>query len=316
MTVPASLDTVAVIGNGLIGHGMAQTFAAAGQDVVMIGRSEDSLAGALDKIAKSLAQFEAHGLIAAEEGRAVLARIRTSTKLEDAAEAQLVCEAVPANKVLQDEIYGKLDAICAPPTVIASGSGQPASDLTDKVKHRGRVVAAHFWYPPQLIPLVEVCAGPETDPDVAPWVCDALRAAGKEPVIIDKEIPGFLGNRFQYAILREAWALWAEGVASAEAIDAVVKASIGRRLAITGPIESADAGGLDTLHAYGVYLIPHLHTGDQPAQAVTDLVEQGHRGLPSGKGIYDWSKRDGAALLAEREEELFRHLARDKAKRG
>jgi 3-hydroxybutyryl-CoA dehydrogenase len=126
MTVPASLDTFAVIGNGLIGHGMAQTFAGAGQDVVMIGRSEDSLAGALDKIAKSLAQFEAHGLVIADEARAALARIRTSTKLEDAATAQLVCEAVPANKALQDELYGKLDAICAPPMVTASGSGQPA----------------------------------------------------------------------------------------------------------------------------------------------------------------------------------------------
>ena len=108
--------------------------------------------------------------------------------------------------------------------------------------------------------------------------------AGKEPVVVDKEIPGFLGNRLQYAILREAWALWAEGVASAEAIDTVVKASIGRRLAITGPIESADVGGLDTLHAFGAYLIPHLRNDSRPAGAVTELVEAGHRGLPSGRG--------------------------------
>ena len=213
-------------------------------------------------------------------------------------------------------MYGALDRICAPPTVIASGSGQPASDLVSNVRHRGRVIAAHFWYPPQLVPLVEVCAGPETDPDVAPWLCDVLRAAGKEPVIVDKEIPGFLGNRLQYAILREAWALWSEGAASAEAIDTVVKASIGRRLAITGPIESADVGGLDTLHAFGAYLIPHLRNDPQPARAVTDLVEAGHRGLPSGRGVYDWTRRDGARLLAEREAELFRHLARDNARRG
>ena len=212
-------------------------------------------------------------------------------------------------------MYGRLDAICAPPAVFASGSGQPASELVSNVTHRGRVVAAHFWYPPQLIPLVEVCAGPESDPDVAPWLCDVLRAAGKEPVIVDKEVPGFIGNRLQYAILREAWALWAEGAASAEAIDTVVKASLGRRLAITGPIESADIGGLDTLHAFGAYLIPHLKTGSQPASAVTELVDAGHRGLPSGRGVYDWSARDGAALLEEREEELLRHLARDKARR-
>ena len=150
---------------------------------------------------------------------------------------------------------------------------------------------------------------------MAPWLCEVLRAAGKEPVIVDKEVPGFIGNRLQYAILREAWALWAEGAASAEAIDTVMKASLGRRLAITGPIESADIGGLDTLHAFGAYLIPHLTTGSRPASAVTALVEAGHRGLPSGRGVYDWSGRDGAALLEAREEELFRHLARDKAAR-
>ena len=315
MTVPATLDAVAVVGNGLIGHGMAQIFAAAGHRVVMIGRREESLAAATDRIAKSLAAFEAHGLVTSGEVSAALGRIRASTDLEDAADAQLVLEAVPADRAVQNEVYGRLDAICAPPAVFASGSGQPASELVSNVTHRGRVVAAHFWYPPQLIPLVEVCAGPESDPDVAPWLCDVLRAAGKEPVIVDKEVPGFIGNRLQYAILREAWALWAEGAASAEAIDTVAKASLGRRLAITGPIESADVGGLDTLHAFGAYLIPHLKTGSQPAPAVTELVDAGHRGLPSGRGVYDWSARDGAALLEEREEELFRHLARDKARR-
>ena len=316
MTVPETLDTVAVVGNGLVGHGMAQVFAVAGHRVVMIGRREESLAAAMERIAASLAAFEAHGLVTSADASAALGRIRTSTALEDAADAQLVLEAVPADRAIQDEVYGRLDAICAPPAIFASGSGQPASELVSSVRHRGRVVAAHFWYPPQLIPLVEVCAGPETDPDVAPWLCDVLRAAGKEPVIVDKEVPGFVGNRLQYAILREAWALWAEGAASAEAIDTVMKASLGRRLAITGPIESADVGGLDTLHAFGAYLIPHLTTGSQPAAAVTALVEAGHRGLPSGRGVYDWSARDGAALLREREEELFRHLARDKAGRA
>ena len=302
MTVPATLDTVAVVGNGLVGHGMAQIFAAAGRRVVMIGRREESLGAAMERIAKSLAAFEAHGLVTSAEASAALGRIRTSTELEDAAEAQLVLEAVPAERAVRGVARRDLraarrlrlreratrerrhaprrrrssfrssneTAICAPPAVFASGSGQPASELVSNVTHRGRVVAAHFWYPPQLIPLVEVCAGPETDPDVAPWLCDVLRAAGKEPVVVDKEVPGFIGNRLQYAILREAWALWAEGAASAEAIDTVVKASIGRRLAITGPIESADVGGLDTLHAFGAYLIPHLTTGSRPRTGWVD----------------------------------------------
>ena len=143
MTVPATLDTVAVVGNGLVGHGMAQIFAAAGHRVVMIGRREESLGAAMERIAKSLAAFEAHRLVTSAEASAALGRIRTSTELEDAAEAQLVLEAVPADRAVQDEVYGRLDAICAPPAVFASGSGQPASELVSKVRHRGRVIAAH-----------------------------------------------------------------------------------------------------------------------------------------------------------------------------
>jgi 3-hydroxybutyryl-CoA dehydrogenase len=173
-------------------------------------------------------------------------------------------------------------------------------------------VAAHFWYPPQLISLVEVCAGPETAPDVVPWICNVLQAAGKVPVVMNREIPGFIGNRLQFALLREAWALLAAGVASAEAIDAVVRNSFGRRLAITGPIESADVGGLDTMAAFASFLFPTLDGSSEPPPMIQELVQKGDRGLPSGRGVYDWSQRDGTALVAERMEELFRHLQRKK----
>src|SRR5690606_29831011 len=118
--------------------------------------------------------------------------------------AQLVIEAVTEDLALKRELFGKLDEICPPPVVLASSSGQPASALIDQVRHPERVIATHFWYPPQLIPLVEVCAGPKTDEDVTAWVCELLRSAGKEPAVIAKEIPGFIGNRLQFAMLREA----------------------------------------------------------------------------------------------------------------
>lgn len=314
MTPPPSFDTLAVIGNGIIGHGIAQIFAAAGIEVRLIGRSETSLAAALTKITDSLAQFVTHELLTREQADAALGRISTSTRLENATGAQLVIEAVTENLALKHEIFGRLDEICAPPTVLASSSGQPASNLVKNVKHRARVIATHFWYPPQLIPLVEVCAGPETDARVTEWVCEQLRAVGKEPVVINREIPGFIGNRLQFAMLREAWALWAAGAASAEAIDAVVRNSFGRRLAITGPVESADVGGLDTFDAFAAFLFPELDTRAQPPDEIHQLVVQGKRGLPSGEGVYDWSERDGAALLHERMEELFRHLKRDAAR--
>jgi len=313
---PPALDTVAVIGNGIIGHGVAQVFASSGTSVVMIGRDTDSLARATARIAASLAEFVRHGLIEPSAIPAILGRIRTSVALEDAAGAQLVIEAVTEDLPLKLELFGRLDTICAPPIVLASSSGQPASALIARVAHPERVIATHFWYPPQLIPLVEVCAGPATAPEVTAWVCAALEAAGKEPAIIAKEIPGFIGNRLQFAMLREAWALWASGAASAQAIDTVVRNSFGRRLGITGPLESADIGGLQTMYHFGRSLMPHLDTGAEPAAAVAEQVARGADGLSNGRGVHDWSARDGQALVGARMDELFRWLKADRARQG
>src|SRR5581483_8032140 len=229
-----------------------------------------------------------------------------------AAGADLVVEAVTEDLALKHHLFEQLDRLCAPPAVLASSSGQPASKLVARVVHRERVVAAHFWNPAQLIPLVEVCAGPRTDPDVVPWICDVLRGVGKQPVVLEREIDGFIGNRLQFALLREAWSLWANGVASAEAIDQAVKTSFGRRLAITGPIESGDVGGLETIRAFGAFLFPGLDTSTAPPAALdARIAEAKARG--EAPGIADWSRRDRAALLDERVEELFRHLLRDRA---
>jgi 3-hydroxybutyryl-CoA dehydrogenase len=313
MALPGKLNTVAVIGNGIIGHGVAQIFAMAGKHVLLIGRSMASLGAAREKVHASLEQFRGHGLIEAAAVEAALGRVTPSTDLRQAAQAELVVEAVTEDLPLKHRIFGELDGICPPPAVLASSSGQPASALVARVARRERVVAAHFWYPPQLIPLVEVCAGPETDPAVVPWVVDVLKQAGKQPVVIDKEVPGFIGNRLQFALLREAWALWASGAASAEAIDAVVRNSFGRRLAVTGPIESADVGGLDVMVSFAKFLDPEIDAGAAPPPALDRLVADGHRGLPSGRGVYDWSRRDGKALLQARMDELARWLKADRA---
>jgi 3-hydroxybutyryl-CoA dehydrogenase len=315
MAARAASRTMAVLGNGIIGHGIAEIFAAAGWRVRLIGRDKGSLTTARAKIRASTAQFVANKLMSEAAREAALARVKTTIRLEDARDAELVIEAVPEDMALKRALFGRLDSICAADAILASSSGHLVSELVDEVGRRERVVASHFWYPPQLIPLVEVCAGPATAPGIVPRLCAILRAVGKEPVVIDKEVPGFIGNRIQFAALREAWALWASGVASAEAIDAVVRNSIGRRLGVTGPIESADLGGLDTMVAFARFLQPHLDAAPTPPPALEALVAAGQRGLPSGAGVYDWSTRDGAALLAARKAELFRWLKADRAAR-
>jgi 3-hydroxybutyryl-CoA dehydrogenase len=305
VAVPGRLETVAVVGNGLIGHGVAQVFATAGHRVVLIGRSAPSLQQARERITQSLDLFQAHRLLEGGDAAAALGRLQTSTRLEDAAPAQLVVEAVPEDTELKLEIFRRLDSICAPPAVLSSTSGRPASSLVERVRHRERVVAAHFWNPPQLMPLVEVCGGPETAPEVVAWLLEILEAAGKSPVQVEREIDGFIGNRLQFALLREALALWADGVATAEAIDTAVKTGFGRRLGVTGPLESADLAGLQTMHAFATFLFPRINDSAAPPRA---FAEAGP-GWPGGRGIYDWSRRDGEALLRARYEELFRQLA-------
>jgi 3-hydroxybutyryl-CoA dehydrogenase len=306
--VAANFDTLAVVGNGIIGHGVSQVYAVANKNVILIGRSPGSLDRAMGNIRASLSDFERHGLVDAAQAEAAVARIRTTTDLGDAASAQFVIEAVTHDMPLKVQLFGELDRICSPATVLATSSGAPASDVHHEVRHKERVIATHFWFPPQLIPLVEVCASPDTSPAVLEWTCNAVRACGKEPAVIERELPGFIGNRLQFALLREAWSLWASGAASAEAIDACVRNTIGRRLGVTGPIESADIGGIATMESFARGLLPDLETSSEPPAAVVETVTRG--------GIYDWSKRDASALSAARVEELFRWLAVDRQRRA
>lgn len=304
-----TLKTLAVIGNGIIGHGVAEVFSSSGTEVILIGHSEASLAKAVARIRTSLEEFARRGLIDKGNVDASIARIRTSTQLDDAAGAELVIEAVPEDMELKLSIFERLDQITRPEAVLATSSGHPASEVSVRVEAKGRVIATHFWYPPQLLPLVEVCGAPETTPEVIDWTCARLREAGKEPVVIDREIDGFIGNRIQFAILREAWSLWASGAASAEAIDAVVKNSIGRRLGITGPIESADLGGLETMFKFAEFLQPTLDSSPSPDPAV------GQRVRSSDSHIHHRSNDDWTTLSAARKDELFRWLARDSESR-
>lgn len=298
---------VAIIGNGLMGQGISQVFARAGKDVTLIGRNPESLVKAMTVIRRNIDAFTERGLVAKDEADAVFARITTSVNIEDAATADHIIEAVPAVRELQIDIFGKIDALCPPDVVLGSTSGQPISLMTARMKHPERAVAMHFIYPAQLIPIVEVCGGPQTSAETVAFAMDIMKAVGQTPALMNKEVDGFIINRLQFAVLREAWSMWANGIASAEAIDTSFKLSLGRRYSITGPIESAELGGLDIMHKFAEFLLPSLDTAKVPPAAIGDLVNAGHFGLKTGQGVYDWSGRDGQALLKARADKLFEH---------
>jgi 3-hydroxybutyryl-CoA dehydrogenase len=308
------IASVAIIGNGLMGQGISQVFARAGKRVTLIGRNPASLDKALGVIRGNFSAFVDRGLIDTDDAAGAIARIATSTDLGDAAGADHVIEAVPAVRETQIEVFGKLDRLCAPVIVLGSTSGQPISLMVDRMKHPERAVAMHFIYPAQLIPIVEICGGPQTSSDVVQWACDVMRAVGQTPALMNKEVDGFIINRLQFAVLREAWSMWANGIASAEAIDNSFKLSLGRRYSITGPIESAELGGLDIMHKFAEFLLPDLDTSKSPPAAIAELVKAGNFGLKSGKGVYDWNTRDGKALLAARADKLFQHMKDHTAK--
>jgi 3-hydroxybutyryl-CoA dehydrogenase len=292
---------VAVIGNGIMGHGIAEVFATAGHDVVLIGRNHESLQVAIAKIAASVDEFVTRGVLREGSTKDALARITLETSLESAETAGLVIEALPENLELKIETFGRLDQICGAAAILASASGHPVSEMSSRVSGVDRLIATHFWYPPQLLPLVEVCGMRGTSPQVVERTCRLLRGVGKDPVVIDREIDGF-----QFALLREAWALWADGVASASAIDAVVRQSIGRRLGITGPLESADLGGIETMVSFARFLQPTLDVSNQPPERVVALAS-GHAEKGLG-GVRGFDAGAAAHLLQARRDELFRWL--------
>ncbi len=275
-----------------------------------------SLDRALKKIAASLDDFAAHGLLEAAQFPPCSRRISTSRDLEDAAAAQLVIEAVTEDLPLKLEIFGKLDRICPPPAVLGSSSGQPASALIAEVQHPERVIATHFWYPPQLIPLVEVCAGPETSPDVMAWVCAVLKR-GRQGARRHRQ--GNSGLHRQPAAIRHAArGLGAVGIGRGERRGH--RHGGAQQLRPPRRHHRADRVGRcrRALHDVSLRQLAHAasrHVAEPPA-AIAELVAKGANGLANGQGVYDWSKRDGDALIAARMEELFRWLKADKARRA
>lgn len=305
MTCQMNKVKVAVVGDGTMGHGIAEVFAKAGHTVQVIGLNEETLKSALDRIHLSLKEFVGEGLVAESDIESIVSRISFSTNLETAKDADIVIEALPENMELKTKTFGKLEKICSADAILATASGHSVSEVISEVEKRDRVIATHFWFPPQLLPLVEVCGAPETSKDIIDHTCKILKNIEKKPVVIDKEIDGFIGNRIQFAALREAWALYDSGVATAEAIDSIVKYSIGRRYAVTGPIESADVAGLPVMVNFAAYLQPSLSIDKEPPAKLFDLAKVDGT-------VYNRPQEETDKLIKARKKELFRWLAADK----
>lgn len=286
------MEKIAVIGAGLMGHGIAQIFASHGVSACLVDLDKETLNHAIKSIRSNLSLMAKNGIGAKEDIDSVIDRIPTTTDLAQGIDkATFVIEAVAENLALKQRMFHDLDALCPTSTILASNTSVISiTEIAKKSAHQERIVGTHFWNPPHLIPLVEVVPGKNTAPDTVDATYKILLDVGKHPVKVKKDVPGFVANRLQHALWREAISIVANGIADAATVDECVKYGFGMRLAALGPMENADMVGTDLTLAIHDYILKHVENSPAPSPLLAELVAKGDLGFKSGKGFQQWSK--------------------------
>lgn len=296
-----STKQAGIIGGGLMGAGIAAKFALVGHEALVFEVSPARRAAIPAVIEGILQELLAAHAISPAESAAAAARIRLVDGLPALTDAPLVIEAIPEILAAKQELYRQLEAVVAPGAVLASNtSGLMPDALCADMARPERFLITHFWNPPHAIPLVEVVPGTRTAPATTDRVVAVLREIGSDPVVLHKAVPGFIGNRLQFAILREALHLVHSGVADPETIDTVMKASLGRRYGIVGPFEAADLGGLETFLHVATNLLPELASDGRALEVLRAHLDRGEKGAASGQGFYRWTEERREAVRQKR----------------
>ncbi|WP_264805288.1 3-hydroxyacyl-CoA dehydrogenase family protein [Cytobacillus sp. NCCP-133] len=307
------MERIAVLGCGTMGHSIALNAAWAGLSVKMQGISDADLEQGWTNMLKKLEVMLDNGILSDSEAGQIQGNIKMTTSVEEAVQgATFVIEAVPENIQLKIELFKRLGVICGPDVILASNtSGLSPTEIASETAHPERTVVTHFWNPAHLIPLVEVVRGEKTGDEAVERSFQLLKQMKKKPIEVKKEVPGFVGNRLQYALFREAQYLLEEGIASKEDIDDAVTYGIGRRLPVSGPLMTADMGGLDVFSAISDYLFQHLSNAEGSLPTLKNLVAKKKLGDKTGEGYYDWNGDFSREYNQKREAELIRFLKKD-----
>jgi 3-hydroxybutyryl-CoA dehydrogenase len=294
---------IAVIGAGLMGHGIAQVFALAGHDVTIYDSFEKTLASAKDRIRANLKDLG--------DDESAVERVMLEGDLAKAVrDADYVVEAVLEDLPLKQKLFGEIESYVRPDTILASNTSViPITDIMHGLKRRERALGTHWWNPPYLVPLVEVIETRWTSPEAVAFTMKLHADAGKKPAHVKKDVPGFIGNRLQHALWREAVSLVERGICDAETVDTVIKAAFGRRLAVLGPLENADMVGTDLTLAIHKTVLPDIDSRPGPSPYLEKLVKDGKLGFKSGGGFRTWSQEQQQELRAK----VLRHLKQARA---
>jgi 3-hydroxybutyryl-CoA dehydrogenase len=306
----SQIKKVAVIGAGIMGHGFAQIFAQKGYSVFLYDIDEKILKSALARIGAGLDTFIEHGMIRSKEKKATLEKISLTTNLEEAVgKADFVLEAVPEIMDLKKEIFAKLDRFAPLHAILASNtSGLSITEMGSVTQRPEKTIIVHGINPPTIIPVVEIVRGEKTSDETAEICYRLLLKLGKRPVRVLREVPGFLFNRLQMALWREALYCLENGVATAEDIDSVVKTGYGFRLANLGPLETSDFGGLDTFYRLAQNLFPNLSATQTAPPVLEKLVHAGKLGVKTGEGFYSYPPAVAKKKIKQRDQRLLQQL--------
>ena len=297
-----------------MGHGIAQSFLMGGYPVALYDIQESILETAKAHIEHNLGLFYQAKLLKSVERKQALGRLVTTTELKRAVEkSDFIVEAAPENLELKQALFQEVESFCPAGAIIASNtSSLMLKDIGVRVNRKERLVITHWFNPPHIVPTVEVVKGDRTSDETLEIAYRLLTRIRKAPVKLNFELPGFLINRIQIAMVREVFDLFEKGIASAADIDKAVKGSFGFRLASIGPLLTADLGGLDLWLKVAENLLPQIQSSMEPPKALQRLVSQGHTGIKSGKGFYDYaadfSKKELDGVIQERDREFLQRL--------
>jgi 3-hydroxybutyryl-CoA dehydrogenase len=292
----------------MMGPGIALTLALGGVRAEIVSRTEDGARRGLESAMAQGKVLEEHGLIE----RTPRERLAAGADFDaTVAAADLVIESAPESMDFKKSLFARLDAVARPEAVLASNtSGLSITEIASVCRHPERVITTHFWNPPHLMPLVEIVRGECTAPEIPTAVRALLERCGKIPVIVKKDRPGQLGNRLQMALVREAAYMIREGIADAEDIDAAIRATFGMRFPVYGLLEHMDVVGFEIAYAVADYVSRDLCNDSHGPAIMREMMARGETGARSGKGFYDWSKKDLAEVKARRDAFALEFLKR------
>lgn len=285
------IEHVVIIGAGLMGCGIAQLFAGHSDHRVI---TYDRFVGAkavFDRIRGNLKGFVDKGVMTEGDVEALLSRItHVDTMAEAVKDADFVVECIPEKMELKQDLFCELETLCKSEAIFATNTSvMSITEIAQKTKTKHRIVGTHFWNPPYLIPLVEVIKSDYTDESVMDITMAVLEKIGKHPVRVKRDVPGFLANRLQHALWREAISIVEKGIADAASVDEAIRLGFGLRLPVLGPMENADMVGTDLALSIHDYVLPHLENSPKPSPLLRELVDKGELGFKTGKGFQEWS---------------------------